>query len=121
MRKKVPRSLCIAIVSPYRASIRDATTKGDFRMGTNAPLNRKLRMGLVGGGQGAFIGKVHSIAGTLDNRAALVAGALSSDPARAKASAPDYDIKPERAYGSYQEMVAAESKLPADQRIDFAS
>ncbi len=46
-------------------------------MGTNAPLNRKLRMGLVGGGQGAFIGKVHSIAACLDNRAALVAGALS--------------------------------------------
>jgi predicted dehydrogenase len=90
-------------------------------MAVNAPLNRKLRMGLVGGGQGAFIGKVHSIAATLDNRAALVAGALSSDPARAKASAPDYDIKPERAYGSYQEMVAAERKLPASERIDFVS
>jgi predicted dehydrogenase len=90
-------------------------------MPTNAPLNRKLRMGLVGGGQGAFIGRVHATAAVLDNRAALVAGALSSDPARAKASAPEYDIKPERAYGSYQEMVEKESKLPADQRIDFAS
>src|SRR5260370_34712503 len=90
-------------------------------MAVNAPLNRKLRMGLVGGGQGAFIGRVHSIAAVLDNRAALVAGALSSDPARAKASAPDYDIKPERAYGSYKEMVAAESKLPPGERIDFAS
>jgi predicted dehydrogenase len=90
-------------------------------MGINAPLDRKLRMGLVGGGQGAFIGRVHSIAATLDNRAALAAGALSSDPARAKASAPDYDIPPDRAYGSYQEMVVAESKLPASQRIDFVS
>jgi len=90
-------------------------------MGVNAPLDRKLRMGLVGGGQGAFIGKVHSIAATLDNRATLVAGALSSDPARAKASAPDYDIKPDRAYGSYQEMLAGESKLPATERIDFVS
>jgi predicted dehydrogenase len=90
-------------------------------MGVNAPLNRKLRMGLVGGGQGAFIGKVHSIAATLDNRAVLVAGALSSDPARAKASAPDYDIKPERAYGSYQEMVAGELKQPPSERIDFVS
>jgi predicted dehydrogenase len=90
-------------------------------MGVNAPLDRKLRMGLVGGGQGAFIGKVHSIAATMDNRAVLVAGALSSDPARAKASAPDYDIKPERAYGSYQEMVAGELKLPASERIDFVS
>src|ERR1700720_670224 len=90
-------------------------------MGINAPLNRKLRMGLVGGGQGAFIGRVHCTAAILDNRAVLVAGALSSDPAKAKASAPDYDIKPERAYGSVKEMIAAELKLPADQRIDFAS
>jgi hypothetical protein len=90
-------------------------------MGVNAPLNRKLRMGLVGGGQGAFIGRVHATAAILDNRAVLVAGALSADPAKAKASAPDYDIKPERAYGSYQEMVAAESKLPPAERIDFVS
>ncbi|MBI3412208.1 MAG: Gfo/Idh/MocA family oxidoreductase [Planctomycetes bacterium] len=90
-------------------------------MPTNAPLNRKLRMGLIGGGQGAFIGRVHATAAILDNRAALVAGALSSDPAKAKASAPDYDIKPERAYGSYKDMVAAESKLPASERIDFVS
>ena len=90
-------------------------------MGTNAPLNRKLRMGLVGGGQGAFIGRVHATAAVLDNRAVLVAGALSSDPARAKASAPDYDISSERAYGSYQQMVAGESKLPPGERIDFVS
>jgi predicted dehydrogenase len=90
-------------------------------MPTNEPLNRKLRMGLVGGGQGAFIGRVHATAAILDNRATLVAGALSSDPARAKASAPDYDIKPDRAYGSYQEMIATELKLPATERIDFAA
>src|ERR1700687_4846307 len=90
-------------------------------MAVNAPLNRKLRMGLVGGGQGAFIGRVHATAAILDNRAVLVAGALSSDPAKAKASAPDYDIKPERAYGSYQKMIAGESKLPASERIDFVS
>src|SRR6202045_2729958 len=90
-------------------------------MAVNSPLNRKLRMGLVGGGQGAFIGRVHSIAATLDNRATLVAGALSSDPAKAKASAPDYDIKPERAYGSYRAMLDNELKLPAGERIDFVS
>jgi predicted dehydrogenase len=90
-------------------------------MAVNPPLNRKLRMGLIGGGQGAFIGRVHATAAILDNQAILVAGALSGDPARAKASAPDYDIKPERAYGSYQEMVAGESKLPASERIDFVS
>ncbi len=88
-------------------------------MPTNAPLHRKLRMGLVGGGQGSFIGRVHATAAVLDNRAALVAGALSSDPARSKASAPDYDIPPERAYGSFQEMLAAESKRP--DKIDFVS
>jgi predicted dehydrogenase len=90
-------------------------------MATNAPLNRKLRMGLVGGGQGAFIGRVHAKAATLDNRAVLAAGALSSDPAKSRASAPEYDIPPERAYGSYPEMAAAESQLPPDQRIDFVS
>ena len=90
-------------------------------MSTNGELNRKLRMGMVGGGQGAFIGKVHSIAAVMDNRAALVAGALSSDPAKAKASAPDYDIAEDRAYGSFEEMFAAEKNLPEDRRIDFVS
>ena len=69
-------------------------------MPTNAPLNRKLRMALVGGGQGAFIGRVHCTAAVLDNRAALVAGALSSDPARAKASAADYDIPADRFFSA---------------------
>lgn len=90
-------------------------------MGVNAPLNRKLRMGLVGGGQGAFIGRVHATAAILDSRAVLVAGALSADPAKAKASAPDFDIGANRAYGSYQEMAAAEAKLPAEQRVDFVT
>src|SRR5262245_22738387 len=90
-------------------------------MATNDPLNRKLRMALVGGGQGSFIGRVHATAAVLDNRAALVAGALSSDPKKAKASAPDYDIAEARAYGSVAEMIAAEKKLPADQRIDFVT
>lgn len=90
-------------------------------MPVNPPLNRKLRMGLVGGGQGAFIGRVHATAAIMDNRAVLVAGALSSDAAKSKASAVDYDIKPERAYGSYKDMAAAEAKLPASERIDFVS
>jgi predicted dehydrogenase len=90
-------------------------------MATNNDLNRKLRMALVGGGQGSFIGRVHCTAAVLDNRAALVAGALSSNPERAKASAPDYDIPADRAYGSYQELIEAELNLPADERIDFIS
>ena len=90
-------------------------------MATNGKLNRKLRMALVGGGQGAFIGRVHATAAVLDNRAALVAGALSSDPAKAKASAPDYDIPADRAYGSYTELIEKEKALPADKRIDFVT
>ncbi len=90
-------------------------------MTTNGSLNRKLRMALVGGGQGAFIGRVHATAAVLDNRAVLVAGCLSSDAARAKASAPDYDIPPERAYTSIGELIEKEKALPADKRIDFVS
>jgi predicted dehydrogenase len=88
---------------------------------TNGELKRKLRMGLIGGGQGAFIGRVHATAAVLDNRAVLVAGALSSDPEKARASAPAYDIPAERAYGSVDEMLDKERALPADRRIDFVS
>jgi predicted dehydrogenase len=78
-------------------------------------------MALVGGGAGSFIGRVHSIAACLDNRAVVTAGALSSDPQRAKASAPEYDIADSRAYGSYEAMLDAETKLPEGERIDFVS
>lgn len=90
-------------------------------MPTNEPLNRKLRMALVGGGRGSFIGRVHATAAVLDNRCALVAGALSSDPQRAKDSAEDYDIPLDRAYTSYSELIEKELALPEDQRIDFVS
>jgi predicted dehydrogenase len=89
-------------------------------MPINPPLNRKLRMGLVGGG-GGFIGRVHALAAQLDGRAEVVAGALSSDPARARAAAPEFGIAPERAYGSYEEMAAAEAALPAGRRLDFVT
>src|SRR5688500_7090677 len=88
-------------------------------MSTNGSLNRKLRMALVGGGRGAFIGRVHATAAILDNRAALVAGALSSDAKKAKESAPDYDIPADRAYGSYKELIDAELERPASDRVDF--
>src|SRR5205814_1139733 len=114
-------TFCVYLLCVLCASVVRFVGKEMTPMAINEPLNRKLRMGLVGGGQGAFIGRVHATAAVLDNRAALVAGALSSDPAKARASAPDYDIPPERAYGSYQEMCEKESKLPAEQRIDFVS
>jgi predicted dehydrogenase len=69
-----------------------------------------IRLGMVGGGQGAFIGAVHRIAARLDGEFQLVAGALSSDPERAKASAAELGLDPERSYGSFQEMAKAETK-----------
>ncbi len=78
-------------------------------------------MGLVGGGQGSFIGRVHATAAILDNRATVFAGALSSDPERARSSAGDYDIADRHAYGSYRELVAAQGVLADDERVDFIS
>jgi predicted dehydrogenase len=89
-------------------------------MSLNPPLGRKLLMGLVGGA-GGFIGRVHAMAAMLDGRAVLVAGALSSDPKKAQDAAADFDIPPERAYGSFREMLTAESRLPPGQRVDFVS
>ncbi|SIT40241.1 Uncharacterized oxidoreductase y4hM [Paraburkholderia piptadeniae] len=68
---------------------------------------RRLRLGMVGGGQGAFIGAVHRIAARIDDRFELVAGALSSDPQRAQASADEAGIA--RSYPSWQEMARAEA------------
>ena len=73
-------------------------------------LNGPIRLGMVGGGQGAFIGGVHRIAARLDGEFQLVAGALSSDPERAKASAAELGLDPSRSYGSFAEMAKAEAK-----------
>ncbi|WP_237151472.1 Gfo/Idh/MocA family protein [Oryzibacter oryziterrae] len=70
---------------------------------------RPLRLGMVGGGQGAFIGAVHRIAARLDGDWVLAAGALSSDPERARLSALDLGIAPDRAYTSFEGMAKAES------------
>lgn len=70
----------------------------------------RIRLGMVGGGQGAFIGAVHRIAARIDDRYDLVAGALSSDPARAEASARDLGLA--RSYASYDEMARAEAARP---------
>lgn len=82
---------------------------------------RPLRMALVGGGGAGFIGKVHATAATLDRQAELVAGALSSDPQRAKTAATAFGISSNRAYGSYQELLDKERQLPPEERIDFVS
>src|SRR5260370_38228240 len=85
----------------------------------NDAKNRRLRLGMVGGGPGAFIGAVLRIAARLDDHFELVAGALSSNPERSRAAALDLHIAPERAYESFAEMAAAEAKR-AD-RIDAVS
>ncbi len=72
-------------------------------------VKRRLRLGMVGGGQGAFIGGVHRIASRIDDHFELVAGALSSDPDRARASAVELRIAEDRAYGSFAEMAEAEA------------
>ena len=73
---------------------------------------RRIRLGMVGGGPGAFIGAVHRIAARMDDHYELVAAALSSDPARSRAAAQDLHIAPDRAYGGYTEMARAEAARP---------
>jgi len=80
---------------------------------------RRLRLGMVGGGPGAFIGAVHRIAARLDDHYELVAAALSSDPAKSRSAARDLHIAPDRAYGSFAEMARAESTR--SDRIDAVS
>jgi predicted dehydrogenase len=70
----------------------------------------RIRLGMVGGGQGAFIGGVHRIAARIDGEFELVAGALSSDPDRALASAGELGLDPDRSYGSFDDMAKAESE-----------
>jgi predicted dehydrogenase len=82
---------------------------------------RKLRMGMVGGGRGAFIGAVHRMAAALDGRIELVAGCFSADPAKSRASGADLCLDASRVYGTYAEMARAEAARPADRRLDFVS
>ena len=76
---------------------------------TTSSAPRRIRLGMVGGGQGAFIGGVHRMAARIDDRYELVAGALSSDAARAAASAADLHIGADRSYADYREMARAEA------------
>lgn len=84
-------------------------------------MSRKIRYGMVGGGRGAFIGGVHRIAAQIDGQIELVCGAFSSDPEKSKASGRDFFLAENRCYGSFEEMIAKEKALPADQRMDFIS
>ena len=77
-------------------------------------------MGMIGGGEGSFIGAVHRIAAELDGQIELVGGAFSSDPERSKRSGETlYGLSSERCYGSFEELLARESSLGSDERVHF--
>lgn len=82
---------------------------------------RKVRMGMVGGGRGAFIGAVHRMAAALDGQIELVCGAFSSDPEKSKASGADLFLPSDRVYSSYEVMIEKERQLPEGERMDFVS
>ena len=84
-------------------------------------MSRKIRMGMVGGGRGAFIGGVHRMAAAIDGEIELVCGAFSSNPEKSKASGEDLYLPPDRVYGSYAEMIEKEKELPEGERMDFIS
>jgi len=90
-------------------------------MTQNGTLARKLRMALIGGGGQGFIGRVHATSAMLDNRAELVAGALSSNPEKSRSAASEFGISSDRAYGSVAELLDGEARRNSDDRIDFVS
>ncbi len=83
---------------------------------------RKIRMGLIGGGEGAFIGAVHRMAAELDGAIELVCGTFASDAARSRAAGPAlYRLPAARSYGDVADMFAAEAALGSEQRMDFVT
>jgi len=83
--------------------------------------HRKLRMGMIGGGKDAFIGAIHRIAANMDGQIELVCGALSINKEVAAESGRLLFLPEDRTYASYEEMIAAESRMPVDKRMDFVT
>lgn len=84
-------------------------------------MKRKIRMGMVGGGIGAFIGSVHRMAAALDGEIELVCGAFSSDSERSRASGEQLSLDPKRVYPDYETMIKSEKKRRPGDRMDFVS
>lgn len=84
-------------------------------------MSKKIRMGMIGGGQGAFIGAVHRIAAAIDQQIDLVCGAFSSTPGKSIASGQELGLAESRCYGTYDEMLAGENALPEDERMEFVA
>ncbi|MBD0332564.1 MAG: Gfo/Idh/MocA family oxidoreductase [Chitinophagaceae bacterium] len=82
---------------------------------------RKLRMGMIGGGPGAFIGAIHRTAALMDGEIELICGAFSSDANKSKQLGEKLQLAPERIYGSFTEMIEKEKELTDDERMDFVS
>ena len=84
-------------------------------------MNRKLKMGMIGGGLDAFIGAIHRMAAGIDGLIELSCGALSADPNTAIESGKALLLPVNRTYTNYQEMIQQESQLPAEERMDFVT
>ncbi len=84
-------------------------------------MNRKVRMGMVGGSTGGFIGVVHRMAAALDGEIELVSGAFSGDATRSKQTGESLYLDESRVYSSFEEMIQKEKNLPEDLRMDFIS
>lgn len=82
---------------------------------------KKLKMGMVGGGPGAFIGAIHRSAALMDGLIELTAGAFSSNPDKSKQAGEELMLDPSRVYASYKEMIEKELSLPESERIDIIS
>lgn len=84
-------------------------------------MKKKIKMGMLGGGPGSFIGSVHRMAANLDGLIELVCGCFSSDPVKSAQTGHELCLPSERVYASYQEMIESEAQLPVDERMDFLS
>ncbi len=85
------------------------------------PANRRIKMGMVGGGPGAFIGEVHRMAARLDNQIELVCGAFSSSAEKSRQAGADLFLDPSRVYDDFYQMMEKEALLPEGERMDFVS
>ncbi|MFC6635679.1 Gfo/Idh/MocA family protein [Microbulbifer taiwanensis] len=84
-------------------------------------MSERVRMGMVGGAEGAFIGAIHRMAAALDGGIELVAGCFSSDPSRGRATAAKLGLPADRSYASYRDLVLGEAARPAGERMEFVS
>ena len=84
-------------------------------------MGRKLRMGMIGGGAGSFIGDVHRKAAAIDGMIELVCGAFSSTAEKSVASGKNLNLDESRCYGTFEEMILKEKELPENVRMDFVA